>query len=176
MTFLRNLSPELLKIALLAAVYAFAIYSFRFLVSDSIRQKWFRPIKYWFIWIVMCAALFIYSFTYYGNHGLGDSYYLPLGHHRAVAAADSYAFFRTNDSAPAMSIDSFLVQHDELCMESGGYFYICNLPSGELKKFDNRAGYDLYASKHSLPDVKNFLDFKSQYYHYWKGWRKWVLP
>jgi hypothetical protein len=176
MSFLQNLAPELLKIALLAAVYAIAIYSVRFIVPGRIRQKWFRPIKYWHIFLATGAALFIYSFTYYGKHGLGNSYYLPLGYHKAVVAADSYAFFRTNDSAPAMSVDSFLVRHDELCMQSGGYYYICHLPTGELKKFNNKTGYEQYASQHSLPAAGSFLDFKSQYDHYWHGWRKWVLP
>jgi|SRR6185312_13766006 len=176
MSFLQTFSLELLKIAALAAVYGFIVYCVRFLVSSRIRQTWLKYFKYPYICILIGGSLLVYSFTYYGNHGLGDSNYLPVGHSRAIVGADVYAFFRTSNYAPAMYVDSFLIRHDKLCMDSEGTYYICYLPTGELKKFDSKGQYDLYASNNSLPVAENFRDFKSQYDRYWHGWRKWVLP
>lgn len=176
MSFLQSFGLELLKISLLAAIYAFLIYSLRFLASSKMRQQWLRHIKYWHICLLTGGALLTFSYTYYGQHGTDAGRYLPLGHHKMMFATDNYAFFRTTDFAQAMSVDSFLVRHNTLCMASGGSYYICNLPTGDLKKFDNKTSYEQYALQHLLPEAGNFLDFKSQYNSYWHGWRRWVLP
>jgi hypothetical protein len=176
MSFLQNFGLELLKIMFLAAVYAFVIYSLRFLASSRMRQQWFRHIKYWQICLLTGGALTAFSYTYYGNHGLDGGHYLPLGHHKTMFAADDYAFFRTSDFTRAISVDSFLVRRDTLCMGSGGAYFVYKLPTGEMKKFDDKSSYQQYASQHALPGVENLLDFKSQYNRYWHGWRRWILP
>lgn len=176
MSFIQNFGLELLKILLLAAAYAFIIYSLRLLASGRMRQQWFRYIKYWHIRLVTCGALIVFSYTYYGDHGTTDSHYLPLGHHKTMFGTDDYAFFRASDFSRAMSVDSFLVRRDTLCMESGGSYFVYNLPTGQMKRFDNKKSYEQYASRNELPEAENFLDFKSQYNRYWHGWRRWVLP
>ena len=50
--------------------------------------------KYWFVFgLSISIGLFIYSFTYWGNHGLGDSARIPIGNFKEVGetnGTDSY--------------------------------------------------------------------------------------
>src|ERR1700739_3256778 len=97
MSFLQTFGLELLKIAALAAIYGFVIYCVRFLVSSRVRRKWLKYFRYPYICLLIGGSLLAYSFTCNGNHGLGNSNYLPIGHKKAIVGADVYAFFRTGD-------------------------------------------------------------------------------
>lgn len=90
----------LIKIAILASVYSIVMllvlglfeYIFRIKAIDILsKDKWF---KVWRRFSLMIAfGLFIYSFTYWGNHGLGDESRIPIGHWNCIRNADGVSTY-----------------------------------------------------------------------------------
>lgn len=50
-------------------------------------------INYRMIYFIIASTLLLFSFTYYGNHGLGDDSNLPLGYGKVMRAIDGHAYF-----------------------------------------------------------------------------------
>jgi len=73
---------ELIKIALLSAVYGSIIFFMvRWAYSSKVKNAkptWQRCFS------IIYVILFIFMFTYWGNHGLGDESFIPIPHHRLV--------------------------------------------------------------------------------------------
>jgi len=167
---------EILKIAIQTALYSLLIYSVYFAFREVQSKRKFIRVRYWLIYSCVYCLMIIYSFTYFGNHGLGDQSYLPLGHQQSMYATDGYAFFTFKDTSQTISVDSFLVKNDSVCMESANTYYVYDLRSELLKKFENSNAYERYALSHSLPLINRFKKFYELYNDYWNGWRFWVLP
>ncbi|MGZ3750804.1 MAG: hypothetical protein ACXVAU_05995, partial [Mucilaginibacter sp.] len=152
------------------------ILVFRLLFLKLKNGKGPSNFKFKRIFLYFAGLLLVYSFTYFGDHGLGDEAYLPLGHWETMNAGDGYPYFNPHNSPNQIRVDSFLVRGDHLCMASDRLFYDYHLVSGELKQFNNRKLYNAHAIAHSLPLVTEFKQFWPQYNSYWNGWRFWVLP
>jgi hypothetical protein len=167
---------EIFKIAVLTAIYSLFIYSAWFVFKEIRGNHKFARFRYRLIYLSIYVLMGIYSFTYFGNHGLGDESYLPLGHYQTMYAADGYAFFTFKDTSRTISVDSFVVKNDSVCMESANTYYVYDLRSEILKKFENRNLYEQYALSHSLPLINRFKKFYELYNEYWNGWRFWALP
>lgn len=167
---------ELFKIAVLTAVYSLLIYSVYFAFREIEGKRKFIKLRYWLIYACVYSILTIYSFTYFGNHGFGDESYLPVGNYQAMYATDGYAFFTFKDTSRTISVDSFLVKNDSICMASANTYYVYNLRSDTMTKFEDKNMYERYALDHSLPLINRFKKFYELYNDYWNGWRFWVLP
>lgn len=167
---------ELFKIVSLAAAYTFALYVLKFLYTEIKKNSKVKEVKFFSLYMPVVGLMLIYSFTYYGDHGLGDEAHLPIGYGETIDANDNYSYVDLNKEVNQIHVDSFSVQHDHLCLVSDNLFYDYHLPSGELKRFNSRDLYDAYASGHHLPKVKEFKKFSPQYAAYWNGWRFWCLP
>ena len=167
---------ELFKIVSLAAAYTFALYILKFLYTEIKRDNRVKEVKFLSVYVPVVGLMLIYSFTYYGDHGLGDEAHLPIGYGETIDESDNYSYFDSEKEARQINVDSFLVRHDHLCIASDTLIYDCQLKSGEVKKFTDEKIYDAYASGHHLPKLKEFKKFSPQYAAYWNGWRFWCLP
>jgi hypothetical protein len=71
---------ELFKVAMLSCIYTGFIFLGRLMFLQIKKRKTeFRWSKFKQVPIIIYVLLFVFSFTYYGDHGLGDSYSIPLG-------------------------------------------------------------------------------------------------
>jgi len=164
---------EIFKIALQAAFYS-SIVLFLILNRISVINR-LGEIKFKTTFFTIAGLMFLFSFTYYGDHGLGDDANLPLGHGETMNSSDGYAYFYLKPDTQ-INIDSFLVCNEHLCFASKNSYYDYQLGSGKWDKFNSRKDYDSYSSAHNLPRVNEFKTFYPQYDAYWNGWRFWFLP
>ena len=78
------------KIAILASIYALITLVLLSLLAKFYKVDYFTKILRnkklsWFgLGFIISTLLLIYSFTYWGNHGLGDSARVPVGYWHAV--------------------------------------------------------------------------------------------
>ncbi|TSD67498.1 hypothetical protein FFF34_008935 [Inquilinus sp. KBS0705] len=162
---------ELLKIAVLAAVYAGI-----FICLWSIRRNFKKEItKFSKIYLTVYVVLFVFMFTYYGDHGLGDESRIPIGHWEAIDASDGYPYFRPKGENE-VRLFKYVVKSDVLCATVDSGYMAYDLNDDRLNKFASITDYESFASKNHLPLVKEFMDFYPQYDKYWGGWRFWLLP
>ena len=168
---------ELMKIAVLAAVYAALVYILKFIWGEIDKSSRLRRLKFRSIYFSIAGLLLVFSFTCYGDHGLGDEANIPLPHWETMDSGDGNAYFNPNGKLyDQISVDSFLVRNDHLCMASDTLIFDYQLKTSELKKFATSKLYDAYAMAHHLPIKKEFRKFWPQYNDYWSGYRFWMLP
>ena len=168
---------EILKIVLLGLIYT-TIFFLAWAIISKLRGKNvdFKWYKFLVVYKVLAAVLFIFSFTYYGNHGLGDDSYIPLGHGETMSQGDSFAYFVPDGKLNQIHIDTYLVKEDHLCASVDSGYMVYNLKNKRLNNFNTELLYNTYASAHNLPATNQFREFEPQYADYWGGWRFWMLP
>ncbi len=166
---------EIFKIAIQAALYSSIILFLLFIIYKISGNNRLRGIKFKMIYFAIAGLMFVFSFTYYGNHGLGDEANLPLGYGRIMNSGDGYPYFYLEPNNQ-INIDSFLVRNDHLCFVSNKSYYDYQLESAKWYKYNSMEEYEAYASTHNLPRVNEFKTFYPQYDAYWSGWRFWFLP
>lgn len=166
---------EIFKIALQTAVYTSLILTLTFILTKTTRNNRLTLIKFRKLYFAIGGLMLIFTFTYYGNHGLGDEANIPLGHGKTMNSSDGYAYLYLGNNNQ-INIDSFLVRNDHLCFESNKCYYDFQLASGKSDKYNSKHEYETYALAHKLPQVNEFKTFYPQYAAYWNGWRFWFLP
>ncbi|RZK29077.1 MAG: hypothetical protein EOO63_09825 [Hymenobacter sp.] len=130
--------------------------------------------------IVAYAGLFLFSFTYWGDHGLGDSARLPIGHGEEIVEINSMAAY-FEASVPitlptdAPIVDRFRVASDVLCGRAGESYFTYDLATKQQQLFADSQEYNAYARLHSLPGASELQSFRKAYASYWGGWRFWLL-
>jgi hypothetical protein len=141
--------------------------------SRNRKQFWRRS------FIVAYGALFVFSCTYWGDHGTGSDR-LPLGHGEAMNEVDTAAYFEASvpfklpTDSPLVS--EFKVADDVLCGQaSDKSYFIFNLATKENRLFGDAAAYNAYAAPRGLPASSELESFWQQYKRYWGGWRFWLL-
>ena len=140
---------ELMKIAVLAAVYAALVYILKFIWGEIDKSSRLRHLKFRSIYFSIAGLLLVFSFTCYGDHGLGDEANIPLSHWKTMNSGDGYAYFNTAVKGYGqINVDSFLVRNDHLCMASDSLVFDYQLKTSELKKFTNSKLYEAYAMAH----------------------------
>jgi len=81
MAVLLHFLLEIVKIVILGLIYTAVILSIRAIIRKLQKKdadfKWY---KFLAVYKILAAVIFIFSFTYYENHGLGDDSFIPLGH------------------------------------------------------------------------------------------------
>lgn len=126
---------------------------------------------------MIASLLFIFSFTYYGNHGLGDDSYIPLGHGEVMSAGDLTSYFEPNiPKSEQIYVNSYEISHDILCAKSDSFYFVYPLQTKKISRFKSEKDYHKFAVKTDLPTADQFKDFLTQYDQYWSGWRFWLLP
>jgi hypothetical protein len=174
---------SLVKIAALGTIYsALILLTVRF-ISLLTPNGWIDKItrnkfKFWrSTAYILVVGLFIYSFTYWGDHGLGDTSLIPVGYGQSIHNGDgSFTYFYAADNVQR-HIYSYRIRNGMLCAQQDDNKYlIYNLETKELKEFNNQEEYEDYAQTNELPIAAEFRDFIEHYEVHWNGWRRTLLP
>lgn len=184
---------ELIKISILSCIYA-TLTLLAFIAMGHFRPySWFdRASKdKWRIWVnsglVIWVGLFFFMFTYWGNHGLGDSARIPIGQGIAVKNINwtEYAYIEDIKTCDKIRIEmtKFIVIEEKLIGNLESWFYsfkssyfAYDMDKKELKEFYSLKEYNDFASKNDLPLANELRTFKQNYSDHWHGWRFWLLP
>lgn len=189
MEYLFGFVFTLLKIAIQASFYAALACGLAWLTNTlpANNARLWASRQGWRLWqrsfVVAYAALFLFSCTYWGDHGLGDSARIPLGHGeemQQINGTDAYFEgsmpFTVSDMAGSQQVDKFQVADEILCAQAERPFYFTyNLVTKEHHVFTDSLTYSAYATPRGLPPSSELQSFWKQYNHYWGGWRFWLL-
>ncbi|QEM09438.1 hypothetical protein [Mucilaginibacter rubeus] len=177
MTALFHFLFVVLKSYLLALIYAPIVWFLWVLILKARKKytgfKWSRVFK---VYTVVALLLIVFSFTYYGDHGLGDSSRIPLGHGEAILENDQSAYFEPKDKSEQIHVKVFALKGDNLCMAVDSGYKVYNLKTKGVVNFSEGQMYDAFAFSYGLPLSLQLRGFRPQYDEYWNGWRFWLLP
>jgi hypothetical protein len=176
---------ELLKIGLLSSVYALIILLFAIAISklsktNALNHLLESKLKFWKTTVkVIYGVLFIFMFTYWGDHGLGDDAYLPVGHFQVVNQSDGMYAYVENQRGNQLSVTNFIFDDNNLYAEAGkdmfgkiaGDYLVWDLKNNTWKFYTTSQ----YLNS-SYPIPSTFYSFNAQYDKYWNIWRFWLLP
>jgi hypothetical protein len=183
---------ELIKISILGCLYATIIIYLlkliaKFKPNTFIEKILNRKKIAWFaIGFLFSISLFIFLFSYWGNHELGDSARIPIGYDKEISNINwtKYANFEGVKSLDGYEIYTTKFKNDGkiLCGNYDSDFYdyknsyfVYNLEIDQLTEFTTEAEYNTYAVKNEIPKTNQFLTFEDNYGNYWNGWRFWLL-
>lgn len=170
------------KIAIQASVYATALLMLARLISryriDSFiaRVSGNKSRFWWTSGSIISFSLFAFAFSYWGDHGLGDSSRIPVGYGQYIRNGDGvFTYFYTKDNRQRQ-IYRFQIREDLLFAEQNDNKYLVfNFKNSQLLEFDSIQDYERFARRSGSPATNEFRDFKSHYDDYWNGWRFWCL-
>jgi len=184
---------QLIKIGILASIYSFILIGIlliigKFKPTDFIKKVKADKKKYrFYLGFLISIGLFIFSFTYWGNHGLGDGPMIPIGHYKTIENTDwtEYGYLkghRTNDGID-IETTQFKVTDDKLCGNLKSWFYefentyfVLDLKTNEMTEFKTESEFNEYAENNKLPNSDELLSFEENYRNHWSGIRFLLLP
>ena len=166
---------EIVKIALLATGYSAVLFLLLYVVAEIPKLK-FKKVRFYAIYRVVAVVLFVFMFTYYGDHGLGDDSRIPIGHWESIRASDGYPYLEMPGHSGQLNIGTFSLSGDIICAEADSGIVYYNLRSNRAVTFKREAAYITFANRYKLPLPDEFEDFYKHYREYWGGWRFWLLP
>jgi len=191
MEALINFIFQLIKIAIITPIYSILLIGILLIVRKIKSTQYLERVKnekkkHWMIYCVLISmGLLAYSFTYWGDHGLGDSARIPVGNFKEVGQTNSIYAYIEPENYPygAMFVHSF--------MKSGNYltgktatspvdkpkpFFSWNLSEDKIVFFDSETEYNSFADKNRLPKTAEFKTFRESYTEHWGGMKFWLLP
>ncbi|WP_431157845.1 hypothetical protein [Winogradskyella poriferorum] len=191
MEALFHLLFQLLKILILASFYSTLIILIlliflRIRPISRLEKVNKEKKKYWFIsGIIFSIILFIYSFTYWGNHGLGDSARIPIGYFKEVGeinGTDAYIKPR-NYPYGNLLVDCFRTSENYLLgttkpstVDWPKPYFSWYLSKDHIIFFDSELEYSEHLKAIGLSKITRCKTFRENYKDYWGGLRFWLLP
>ena len=189
MLALFHLVFELIKISILGCIYATLILITFKIIGRYKSNSWFdrvsnKKLRLWFCsGLIISFGLFFFMFTYYGDHGLGDSARVPIGHGRAIQEVDgTQAYIQDEGPVSMIEIDKFIVTDDYVygltSEENGNYegrYFVYDLVNNEVKTFQLEKEFNNYLMTINLDTRAEYKDFSYYYIRHWDGWRFWFL-
>ncbi|MGH1337722.1 MAG: hypothetical protein ACRBFS_16500 [Aureispira sp.] len=176
----------LIKISILSIAYTgivtLAISCINVLEKWTFLQKLIdqKDAMVWILRVSLFIVLFFFSFSYWGNHGMGDSARVPIGYGQAMNNIDGqWTYFHLNENReqPMIRVEKFAVQEHQLSiLQEDGQYLVIHLQTLERNSYSNRATYNRFADNNNLANSSAFKDFSTHYQAYWKGWRFYLLP
>lgn len=189
MASLFHLLFTLIKISILSSIYAALLLAAFRITGNKKPESWFYRVsrnkfRLWFrSGLIISVSLFIFMFTYYGNHGFGDSARVPVGHGRSIQQVDGVQAYIQEDGVSMLPIDKFIVTDDFVYGMAGdfnenydGNFFFYDLASNIVTSFTREKDYLEFLKKKGVNDTADYKDFYHYYSEYWGGWRFWTLP
>ena len=183
----------LTKIVILASIYAgLLLFLFRNIYISN-PENWFQRItanRKPFLCIsgaIISILLFIWMFTYWGNHGFGDSARIPIGYgiaieninwsdHGYISNVEVLAGrrlemtkFKVNGGTLVGNLDSWFDSYQN-------QYFSLDLESRKLTEFKYESDFNHFAGLNSLPKANELESFEENYRNYWSGWRLVFLP
>ena len=176
---------QIVKISILSLIYIFILAAISQLpffkkikfLNDLNHYKRTRVIT----WFVLGFILFIWSFTYWGSHGLGDYARIPIGYGRQIERINATITYITPEGheLETYGINEFATENKFCFGKSRGMdktvYFIWNLESNKIVKYKSKRQYIKQLSKHGIKNPK-YNTFYEAYDNYWNGWRFWLLP
>ena len=192
MEALFHLIFQLLKIGILSFIYSSILIELLILIDKIKPFEFVKKIKsnkkkYRINFgLFISLGLFIYSFTYWGNHGLGDSALIPIGYSKTISNINwtEYSHLNNVQTSDEIKIETtkFKVKDAKLCGNLDSWFYdfdnsyfVLDLKTDELIEFETEKKFNEYAIKNDLPKSDELLDFRKNYSDFW-GVRLLLLP
>jgi len=184
---------QLIKIGILASIYSFILTGILLIVGKFKPNEFLKRVKsekkkYWFSFgFLISIGLFIFSFTYWGNHGLGDGPMIPIGHWETIENTNwtEYGYLKGQKTSDGIDIETtkFKVVNDKLCGNLKSWFYdfensyfVLDLKTDEMTEFKTESEFNKYVENNKLPNSNELLSFKQNYRNHWSGIRFLLLP
>ena len=175
--------------ATLSCIYATIIFFILRLIGQLRPKSWLgnvaqRKFNLWFsLEIIISVGLFIFMFTYWGNHGLGDTAIVPVGHFQIVTKRDSEFPFIVNKNGDRVDIKLFTFDNDNLYAETQnrdnettGNYVVWNLKNDEMQFYKTKENYITESKRSTYLQPDKFLDFWVIYEKHWGTWKRYLLP
>lgn len=180
---------ELIKISILGCIYAtLTLVTFK-IIGRYTPDSWFdriskKKVRLWLLsGLIISVGLFLFMFTYFGDHGLGDSARVPVGHFKVVRQINGSDTFLQNSKGDQLGIRNFTFDHNNLYAEiqtefngEQGDYVVWNLQADTWTYYRTKDEYLDAAKQHNYPTPDNFEEFWEFYKRHWHGWRFWLLP
>jgi hypothetical protein len=177
---------ELIKISILGCIYAtLTLLTFK-IIGHYKPDSWFdrvskKKLRLWFLsGLVISVGLFFFMFTYFGDHGLGDSAKVPVGHFKVVNQINGTDAYLENSKGDQLGIKKFTFDNENLYAETQGEFngdyVIWNLRTDSWTYYKTKDDYLSVAKQKNYPTPESFKDFFEHYKQHWNGWRFFLLP
>ena len=184
---------QLIKIGILASIYSFILIGILLIIGKFKPTEFLKRVKsekkkYWFSFgFLISIGLFIFSFTYWGNHGLGDGPMIPIGHWETIENTNwtEYGYLKEQKTSDGNDIETtlFKVEDDKLCGNLKSWFYdfqnsyfVLDLKTDKITEFKTESEFNEYAKKNKLPKSNELLSFEQNYRNHWSGIRFLLLP
>ena len=180
---------ELIKISILGCIYAtLKLVTFKF-IGRYKPGSWFdkvskKKLRLWFLsGLVISVGLFLFMFTYFGDHGLGDSARVPIGHWRAIQEVNgTQAYIQDEGPVSMLEIDKFIITDDYVYGLLGdanenyeGKYFAYDLINNKVQTFEQEKDFVGFLTTHNLNTKPDYKDFSYYYSRHWNGWRFWLL-
>ncbi|MFP5042938.1 hypothetical protein [Parasediminibacterium sp. JCM 36343] len=187
----------IVKIIIFSTIYATTLFLIVLVLSKTTKIQWVKRIlklRFWLLThLIISILLFVFSFSYLQDTGLGDNSKIPVGYGQTIQSEDfAWTYFypdldKTEPNQDELIIGNYKIVDPFLCAEvshqntiSPSYDYIVyDLKNKSLKTFFSKEEYTSYATEHSLPDANQFYDFQKHFHEYLDNrpkWKTWVLP
>jgi heme/copper-type cytochrome/quinol oxidase subunit 2 len=194
-----DLASRIIRVIFLSSAYASFIVLVFYFMSKKTQNKWLNnrmnhKFRNWLLLhFVISTCLFLYSFSYWQDTGLGEAPSLPIGYGQRIYYPDfAWTTFypdlnKTELNRDELQIENFIIKNNVLCAEishrqanSPRYdFIVCDLAERTSKTFRTEVEYADYARINGLPMKSEFYDFETHYKKYFDKqpqWKKWLLP
>ncbi len=183
----------LIKAVFLSAIYTTAVFVVVLVLCKTLRLHWASVlVRNWLaFWLVthfsIVVLLFVLSFSYGQDTGLGDNSRIPVGYGQTIQNEDfAWTYFfpdpsRTQHNRDELIIEEYQIRNQFLCAEvshmntvSPSYdFIVYDLEKKHLRSFYTKDEYVKYALQHSLPGLNEFYDFEKHYFDFLNSQPKW---
>ena len=161
---------------------AFQCFVYAFLIEYTLKHVMLISIKRIKPFGVLFISSFVYLFSYWGDHGLGDEYKLPIGFGDRIVRINGYSQVQEfrNDVGQNIYVSRFVVLDGRLYGELDNEVPVCvyknkfieiDLKSETITEFDDLA--ELIKNDGGIPEMKSFDYWYNEFYG---GWRFWLLP
>lgn len=181
---------ELIKISILSSIYASLLLLIFKIIANYKPNSWFDKIskKKLKLWLssgfYIFTLLFFFMFSHFGDHGLGDSARIPIGHGKAIQEVDGIqAYIQDEGPISMIEIDRFKITDDFVYgfISNGnenyeGSYFVYDLMNNSIKTFEEESDYLNLLKTKKLDGNTEYKDFGYYYGQYWNGWRFWLLP
>ena len=184
---------QLIKIGILASIYASILIGILLIIGKFKKTEYLErikseKIKSWFSFgFLISIGLFIFSFTYWGNHGLGDGPMIPIGHWETIENTNwtEYGYLQGQKTSDENEIETtkFKVRNHKLCgnLKSSFYnyqnlYFVLDLKTDKMSEFKTKSEFNEYAQNNNLPKASELLSFEKNYRNRWGGIRFMLLP
>lgn len=142
---------------------------------------------------LISVGLFIFSFTYWQDTGLGDNSRIPIGFGQTIQNEDfQWTYFypdldKTEPNKDELIILNYIIDNNKICAEVSHEntinpkydFIVFDLPKQTLTTFDNETEYNKYADKNNLPLRTKFYNFEKHFKEHLADrpfWKIWLVP